>query len=266
MSALTKHEGGALALHIPFGEMQQMAAAIAESGLFGMKSTNQALALMLVAQAEGAHPASITQDYDIIQGKATRKTHSVLARFQAAGGRVEWHQLTNTVAEATFSHPQGGALRLDWTLEQARSAGLTGKDNWKHYGRAMLRSRLIAEGVRAVYPAAIGGMITPEEAQDIDASPAEAAAPAATKHMGAAEVVAPPAWPADVFEVQFVRWSKAVAAGMKTAADILTMARSKGALTPEQETRIKALRTADAEPVDESAVNAAEGKHQGAAA
>lgn len=59
---------------------------------------------------------------------------------------------------------------MTWTFEQAKKAGLTNKDNWKNYPRAMLRARTIAEGVRAVYPAAIGGMMIAEEAAD---SPAE---------------------------------------------------------------------------------------------
>ena len=88
---------------IPFQEVQGMAEAIARSGLFGMKTPDQALALMLVAQAEGQHPATITQEYDIIQGRAARKTHSVLARFQSAGGSVQWHELTDTIADATPS-------------------------------------------------------------------------------------------------------------------------------------------------------------------
>lgn len=148
-------------------DMQTMAEAVAKSGLFGMKSADQALALMLVAQSENQHPATITQDYDIIQGKACRKTHSVMARFQQMGGKVEWHALTDSIADATFSHPAGGSLRIEWTIEQAKRAGLTGKDNWKNYPRAMLRARVIAEGVRAVYPAAIGGMMIAEEAQDV---------------------------------------------------------------------------------------------------
>jgi len=165
---------------VPFNDLQQMGIALAKSGLFGMKSPEQAIALMLVAQAEGQHPATIAQDYDIIQGKATRKTHSVLARFQAAGGKVEWHALTGMIADATFSHPQGGALRMEWTIAQAKAAGLTGKDNWKNYPRAMLRARCIAEGVRAVYPAAIGGMLVAEEAQDMPASGAPRTSPTAT--------------------------------------------------------------------------------------
>lgn len=151
---------------IPFQEVQSMATAIAKSGLFGMKTPEQALALMLVAQAEGMHPATITQDYDVIQGKACRKTHSVMSRFQQMGGKVEWHSLDETKADATFSHPAGGSLRLTWTFEQAKKAGLTNKDNWKNYPRAMLRARCIAEGVRSIYPAAIGGMMVAEEAQD----------------------------------------------------------------------------------------------------
>ena len=155
---------------VPFQELESMASAIAKSGLFGMKTPDQALALMLVAQAEGMHPATITQDYDIIQGKACRKTHSVMARFQQMGGRVEWHQLDDKIADATFSHPAGGSIRMEWTIQQAQKANLTGKDNWKNYPRAMLRARLIAEAVRAVYPAAIGGMMLSEEAQDMGGS------------------------------------------------------------------------------------------------
>jgi hypothetical protein len=152
---------------IPFQDVQSMAAAIAKSGLFGMKTPDQALALMLVAQAEGQHPATITQDYDIIQGRAARKTHSVLARFQQMSGTVEWHTLSDLMADATFSHKSGGSLRIQWTFEQAKKAGLTNKDNWRNYPRAMLRARCIAEGVRAVYPAALGGMLVSEEAQDL---------------------------------------------------------------------------------------------------
>lgn len=167
---------------VTFDQLQQMAGALARSGIFGIKTTDAALALMLVAQAEGAHPASIAQDYDLIQGRAARKSHSVLARFQAAGGRVDWHELSESKAEATFTHPQGSA-RISWTFEQAKKAGLTGKDNWKNYPRAMLRARCIAEGVRAAYPAAIGGLMTSEEASDVYTAPRQ------VHHMGAADVV-----------------------------------------------------------------------------
>lgn len=158
------------AVYYPIETLERMAQAVAKSQLFGMKSPEQALALMLIAQAEGQHPATITQDYDIIQGRPARKTNSVLARFQSAGGVVQWHELTDRKVRATFSHRSGGSLDIEWTIEQAQKAGLTNKDNWKHYPRAMLRSRCIAEGIRAVFPAAIGGALVAEEAMDMPAA------------------------------------------------------------------------------------------------
>ena len=163
---------------VPFNELEKMAEYIAKSGLFGMKTKDQAMALMLIAQAEGQHPATITQDYDIIKGRSARKTNSVLARYQSAGGTLKWHELTATRAAATFTHPASDAVDMDWTFEQAskvtvgtddsgKQTFLTYKEVWRNYPRAMLRARCIAEGVRASYPAAIGGMLVTEEAQDL---------------------------------------------------------------------------------------------------
>ena len=148
---------------VAVGDMQTMAGALAKSGLFGVKTADQALALMIVAQAEGRHPGSVASDYHIIQGRASLKSDAMLARFQQAGGRVEWHDHTNEQVSATFSHPQGGSLRIDWDMPRAKSAGLGTKDNWKQYPRQMLRARVISEGVRAVFPAVLNGMYAPEE-------------------------------------------------------------------------------------------------------
>ncbi len=226
---------------IPFDDLQGMASAIAKSGLFGMKTPDQALALMLVAQAEGQHPATITQDYDIIQGRAARKTHSVLARFQQMGGSVEWHELTDNIADATFSHKSGGRLRMTWTLDQAHRAKLTGKDNWKNYPRAMLRARCIAEGIRAVYPAALGGMLVGEEAQDMPAASVE-------KDMGTAEVVSTqrqaekpslPAYAADQFAENLATWRGLIDSGKASADQIITRVSSKYRLSDAQKDEIR---------------------------
>jgi len=154
---------------VALGDMQVMANAIVKSGLFGMKTADQALALMIVATAEGRHPGSVASDYHIIQGRASLKSDSMLARFQQSGGRVEWHDHTNEKVAATFSHPAGGSLRIDWDMPRAKAAGLGGKDNWRSYPRQMLRARVISEGVRATFPAVLNGMYTPEEVGEFDA-------------------------------------------------------------------------------------------------
>lgn len=179
---------------IPVGDVERMAMAVAKSGLFGLKSTDQAMALMLIAQAEGRHPAIAARDYHVIQGRPALKADAMLARFQEAGGRVEWHSYTNDKVEASFSHPSGGSLRMGWSMADAKAAGLTGKDVWRQYPRAMLRARLISEAVRTIYPAVLCGFYSTEEIGDFDARP-----PAEIR-MGAAVVVVPDASAARVVE------------------------------------------------------------------
>jgi hypothetical protein len=106
----------------------------------------------------------------------------MMARFQQQGGKVDWKILTDEEVTATFSHPSGGSATITWTFEQARKAGLTGKDNWKNYPRAMLRARVVSEGIRTVFPGVVLGVYTPEEVQDIPTQPQ-------SRDMGTAVVV-----------------------------------------------------------------------------
>jgi hypothetical protein len=233
---------------VAFNEMESMASYIVRSRLFGAKDESQAMSLMLLAQAEGLHPMTAIQDFDIVQGRPARKTHSILARFQAAGGAVAWEEITPLRACGTFSHKQGGSLKVEWTFEQAKKAGLTGKDNWKNYPQAMLRARCIAEGVRAVFPGAIGGMLTVEEAQD--AAPIHQPA----KDMGTAEVVLSQDWMAAVTacatteEVTAV-WQAGVA-DIQKAGDKALYDRFKAAVA-QRGAELKAAATpAEAGPVE----------------
>ena len=151
----------------PIEAIERMGQYIAKSGFFGVKTPEQAIALMLIAQAEGRHPASAAQDYHVIQNRPALKADTMLARFQQAGGVVQWEEYTDTRVAATFSHLQGGKVTVDWDMDRAKRAGLGSKGNWKNYPRAMLRARVISEGIRTVYPAVLGGMYTPEEVSDM---------------------------------------------------------------------------------------------------
>jgi hypothetical protein len=156
---------------VSVNDIQTMAVAIAKSGLFGMRSQEQAMALMLIAQAEGMHPAIAARDYHVIQGRPALKADAMLARFQAAGGKVEWLRYDDKEVTGKFFHVQGGTATITWTISQAMSAGLASKDIWRQYPRQMLRSRVISEGVKTVYPGVAVGVYTPEEVDDFDAKP-----------------------------------------------------------------------------------------------
>ena len=152
---------------IPFDQTKLMAQAIAESKLFGIQTPAQALALGLLCQAEGRHPAEAARDYHIINGKPSLKSEAMLARFQQAGGRVEWHEYTHEAVSGTFTHPQGGSLKVSWTMQDATRAGLTGNPTWKKFPRQMLKARCISEAVRGIFPGVLSGLYAPEEVSDI---------------------------------------------------------------------------------------------------
>lgn len=174
---------------VPVADIERMALAVAKSGLFGVKTADEAMALMLIAQAEGQHPAIAARDYHIIQGRPALKADAMLARFQSSGGKVEWQEYTDDKVTGIFSHPSGGSISVSWTLLQAREIGLVKPGSgWAKYPRAMLRSRCISEGIRAVYPGCVVGTYSVEEVQDFDDKPQKPSAPE-VKDMGAAEVV-----------------------------------------------------------------------------
>lgn len=153
---------------VSFAQLERMAVSVAKSGMFGCKTTEQAMTLMLLAQSEGVHPMRAVQEYHIISGRPAMRADAMLSRFQQAGGRVAWTAHTDARVAGTFSHPAGGTLEIDWTIERAKAAGLAGRDTWKSYPRQMLRARCISEGVRAVYPGIAVGVYTVEEAQDME--------------------------------------------------------------------------------------------------
>jgi len=170
-----------------FADLERMASAVASSKLFGVRTPDEALSLMLLAQAEGRHPAIAARDYHVIEGRPALKADTMLARFQEAGGRVTWHELTDAKVAATFAHPAGGEFRCEWTIDTAKQAGLAGKSTWQKYPRAMLRSRVISEAVRTILPSVIVGTYTPDEIADGEVEIRAVVTPATP-----AEIVDPP--------------------------------------------------------------------------
>lgn len=164
--------------------------AVATSGLSGAKTKEAAFALACMALAEDPKAAEnplafmaalgrASTNYHIVNGRPSIKAEVMCARFQAAGGKVEWSQYDDKKVVGTFSHPSGGTITVDWTIERAKAAGLTGKPGpWQSHPRAMLRSRVIVEAIRTIYPAVLNGTMEPDEAMEA-AGPSAPIQPAA---------------------------------------------------------------------------------------
>ena len=161
-----------MANELTLTDMSNMAQAFAKSGFFGYKNSSEAFTLMCLAQANGLHPAKAAERYHIIQGRPAMKADAMLAAFQESGGKVRWVKRTEKECTLHLSHIQGGELDVTWSIERATKAGLTGKPTWKQFPTQMLSARCVSEGVRALYPACLCGMYTPEEVSDFDTKPA----------------------------------------------------------------------------------------------
>lgn len=164
---------------VSLDDIWKLAQSVAKSGLFGMKTPDQAMALMCIAQAEGRHPALAARDYHIISGSPAKKAEAMQRDFIEAGGKIEWHVLDDKAADATFSHPAGGTVRIRWDQARVAQAGLGSNGMHKKYPRQMLRSRCVSEGVRTVYPMATSGFYVPEEIAAFDRPAAADASPRA---------------------------------------------------------------------------------------
>ena len=105
--------------------LERIAAIIAKSGMDGFKTAEQATVALLLALAEGIPMGRVIHEYHVINGRLSLRSECMLARFQKAGGAVEYHLHNDTEVSLTASHPKGGSLLVTWTIERARKAGLT---------------------------------------------------------------------------------------------------------------------------------------------
>jgi len=151
---------------VPMADIQKMAQVAADSKMFGFKNQAEAMAIMLLCQAEGMHPAIAMRDYHVINGRPSMKADAMLARFQLAGGKVHWPRMDDAEVTGVFSHPAGGEATITWNDETIKRAELSRNPMHQKYPRQMKRARCISEGIRAVYPACVAGVYTPEEVQD----------------------------------------------------------------------------------------------------
>ncbi len=203
-------------------DMKVMADAFVRSGLFGIKKPEEAMALMLVAQAEGLHPATAARDYHIISGRPTLKADAMMSRFQQAGGSVRWIKLTDEIALAEFSHPQGGSVEISWDMARAKKAQLGGNGMWAKYPRQMLRSRCLSEGIRTVFPGVVVGTYTPEEVEDFEEKKSAAPQNFSGRTIENESPVLPQAMPRDEQEKIYDE----ILADINGAADIDTLAKA----------------------------------------
>ena len=118
---------------------------------------------------------------------------------------------------------------------------------WQTHTKRFLRHKAMIQCARLAF--GYGGIYDQDEAERI----VEASS---VKHMGAADVVAPPApvthYDQAKFDSNFAKWAETIAQGRKTAADYIAFAQTRGEpFTEEQKARLLSVKKAPAADVQD---------------
>jgi len=153
-------------------QIKGVAQAMALSGMFPdiQKDSAKAFVKIMAGQEMGIPPFQAMNDISIIAGKASANGNLYAAKVKGnpkydyriknwtnKGCAIEFFQIENGKKESL------GMSQFD--ENDARTAGLLGKGNWKTYPRNMYFNRAMTAGVRTYCPDALGGVTayTPEE-------------------------------------------------------------------------------------------------------
>ena len=164
-------------------------------------TTEAAFAVIVTGRELGLSAMQSLRAIHIVEGKPTLSADLMVAMVKKSDACLFFRLVESSATVALYeTHRRGepSPTRLSFTLEEAKAAGVTGKDNWRKYPAAMLRARAAAALARAVYPDLVLGVYDPDElgASTIDVTPAPAPAPVVGRVVESAPVAAPVAAPA----------------------------------------------------------------------
>ena len=147
-----------------FDEYWRMAKALSSSGVISQRKPEAALAIILKGHELGIGPMQAFQCIHHFDGKLCIEANLMEAiairRYDVTVGIVEW---TDKVAKFKFCRPGWEPQTVDFTIEEAKTAGLLGKSNWSKYPKDMLAARCKARGLRLVAPDVFAGSYTRDE-------------------------------------------------------------------------------------------------------
>jgi hypothetical protein len=135
-----------------------------------LRGKNEAvLACVLYGAELGLGPMQSLNSIHVIEGRTAMSPELMRAMVARHGHRIDVIENSATVCEVKgMRSDTGSTATVRWTMEDAKLAGLAGKNNWKTYPRAMLLARATSELCRIVFPDVIAGLsYTPEEVSSI---------------------------------------------------------------------------------------------------
>ena len=152
----------------------EVAEKLATSGLIpkSFKSPADAWYAMLTGQELGLTPIASLHNIHLINGRISLSADSmmalVMAHPQYFGSSIEEKPGSCTVT-LKRKNPQGfiDERTATFTMDDAKTASLLGKDNWKGFPKRMLKARAQAYACRDLFPEILSSLLSKEEAEDL---------------------------------------------------------------------------------------------------
>lgn len=185
MSEVTTAEGNTLPALTPtpgfsltptnLAEAKELATLLANSDLvpkdYREKPGNVLVAVQMGSEV-GLQPMQALQNIAVINGRPSLWGDAVLALIRNSGMCKFWTEGFDEDAKTGWAETRrigdNQARRYEFSMEQAKTAGLLGKQGpWKQYPERMCMLRARGFLTRDVYPDVLRGLVTREEAMDI---------------------------------------------------------------------------------------------------
>lgn len=163
---------------IPWTDRLELAKVVADTDFVpkSLRGNPSAIcAAILFGDEVGLGPMQSLAQIAVIEGKPTLSAEAQRALILAAGHSFTVEESTTTrVTVAGRRRDEDRTVRVTWTMDDAKRAGIAGRHNYRTYPRQMLLARATAELARAIFADAIGGLAASEELEgDPDAAAPE---------------------------------------------------------------------------------------------
>lgn len=152
-----------------WARLKEIGATALKSGLLptSVKTPEAAAIIALKGWELGLKPLVSFAYISVVNGRPTCAAELMLAEIRRVYPKaiVKISKSTDTECVVQAKRPEEDALtEFKWTIEDARKAGLLGKDNWKNYPADMLFARTITRMKRRLFPEVLMGVdYVPEE-------------------------------------------------------------------------------------------------------
>lgn len=121
-------------------------------------------AAILYGDEVGIPPMQALAKIAVINGRPTLAAETQRALILRAGHALWIEESTLTRCTVAGRRRDSDEVsRVTWTLDDAKRAGIAGKQPWRNYPRQMLLARASAELARTIFADAIGGLAAVEE-------------------------------------------------------------------------------------------------------